>query len=69
MVFLWSPGEAEKPLTWDVTVICPLADSHVVAAAREAGSAAEYAPAGSRGRAPVRGPGDEVPQKLSTFRS
>ena len=41
MVFLWSPGEAEKPPTWDVTVICPLADSHVVAAAREAGSAAE----------------------------
>ena len=25
-----------KPLTWDVTVICPLADSYVAAAAREA---------------------------------
>ena len=34
------PWEAGKPLTWDVTVICPLADS---AAAREAGSAAEEA--------------------------
>jgi len=33
------PWEAGKPLTWDVTVICPLADSYVVAAAREAGSA------------------------------
>ena len=33
--------EAGKPLTWDVTVICPLADSYVAAAAREAGSAAE----------------------------
>ena len=37
---LW---EAGKPLTWDVTVICPLADSYVAAAAREAGSAAEEA--------------------------
>jgi len=43
IVFLWSPGEAGKPLTWDVTVICPLADSYVAAAAREAGSAAEDA--------------------------
>ena len=48
MVFVWSPGrlaywEARKPLTWDVTVICPLADSYVAAAAREAGSAAEEA--------------------------
>jgi len=40
MVFLW---EAGKPLTWDVTVICPLANSYVAAAAREAGSAAEEA--------------------------
>ena len=32
-----------KPLTWDVTVICPLADSYVARAAREAGSAAEKA--------------------------
>ena len=42
----WSfsgPQEAGKPLTWDVTVICPLADSYVAAAAREAGSAAEEA--------------------------
>ena len=43
MVFLWSPWKAGKPLTWDVTVICPLADSYVAAAAREAGSAAEEA--------------------------
>ena len=27
------PWEAGKPLTWDVTVICPLADSYVAAAA------------------------------------
>jgi len=26
------PWEAGKPLTWDVTVICPLADSYVAAA-------------------------------------
>ena len=37
------PREAGKPLTWDVTVIRPLADSYVAAAAREAGSAAEEA--------------------------
>ena len=37
------PWEAGKPLTWDVTIICPLADSYVAAAAREAGSAAEEA--------------------------
>jgi len=37
------PWEAGMPLTWDVTVICPLADSYVAAAAREAGSAAEKA--------------------------
>ena len=37
------PWEAGKPLTWDLTVICPLADSYVAAAAREAGSAAEEA--------------------------
>ena len=37
------PWEAGKPLTWDVAVICPLADSYVAAAAREAGSAAEVA--------------------------
>jgi len=37
------PWEAGKPRTWDVTVICPLANSHVAASAREAGSAAEEA--------------------------
>ena len=37
------PWEAGKPLTWDVTVICPLADSYVAAAARETGSAEEAA--------------------------
>jgi len=35
--------EAGKPLTLDVTVICPLVDSYVAAAARKAGSAAEEA--------------------------
>jgi len=38
------PWEAGKPLTWDMTVICLLADFYcVAAAAREAGSAAEEA--------------------------
>ena len=37
------PWEAGKPLTWDVTVICPLVETYVAAAAREAGSAAEAA--------------------------
>jgi len=37
------PWKAGKALTWDVTVICPLADSYVAAAAYEAGSAAEEA--------------------------
>ena len=32
------PWEAGKPLTWDVKVICQLADLYVAAAAREAGS-------------------------------
>ena len=36
------PWEAGKPLTWDVQS-CPLADSYVAAAAREAGSAVEEA--------------------------
>jgi len=35
------PWQAGKPLTWDVTVVRPLADSYVAAAAREAGSVAE----------------------------
>jgi len=30
-----------KSLVWDVTVVCPLADSYVASAAREAGSVAE----------------------------
>jgi len=34
------PWEEGKPLTWDVTVVCPLADSYVATAARVAGSAA-----------------------------
>jgi len=39
------PWEAGKPLSSEVTVVCPLADSYVAAAAREAGSAAEVAAA------------------------
>jgi len=39
------PWEDGKPTDWDVTVIYPLADSYVAAAAREAGSAAEEAEA------------------------
>jgi len=37
------PWQRGKPLLWDVTVICPLADSYVELAALEAGSAAELA--------------------------
>ena len=37
--------QSGKALCWDVTVTCPLADSYVAAAAREAGSAAELAAA------------------------
>ena len=37
------PWQRGKPLSWDVTVICPLADSYVELAAQEAGSAAELA--------------------------
>ena len=36
----WQNGKA---LCWDVTVICPLADSYISAAARDAGAAAELA--------------------------
>jgi len=36
----WKEGE---PLTWDVTVVCSLADSYVDASARDASSAAELA--------------------------
>jgi len=39
------PWEEGKPLTWDVTVVCPLADSYMATAARVAGSAAEGAAA------------------------
>jgi len=37
------PWQSGKPLCWDVTVICTLADSYVNGAAREAGAAAEVA--------------------------
>ena len=37
---LWQNG---KSLCWDVTVICPLADSYVSGAAHEAGATAEVA--------------------------
>ena len=36
----WQSG---KSLVWDLTVVCPLADSYVASAAREAGSVAELA--------------------------
>ena len=39
------PWEEGKPLTWDVTIVCPLADSYMATAARVAGSAAEGAAA------------------------
>ena len=35
------PWQAWKSLTWDVTVVCSLADSYVTAVTREAGSVAE----------------------------
>ena len=37
------PWQSGKSLVWDVTVVCPLADSYVASAARQAGSAAELA--------------------------
>jgi hypothetical protein len=37
------PWQKGKPLAWDVTVICPFADSYVDLAARTAGAAAELA--------------------------
>ena len=37
------PRQNGKALCWDVTVICPLADSYISAAARDAGAAAELA--------------------------
>ena len=41
----WSLGswKGGKPLAWDVTAVCTVADSYVVATAREAGAAAERA--------------------------
>jgi len=44
------PWEEGKPLTWDVTVVCLLADSYVATAARVAGSAAEGAAACKSGK-------------------
>jgi len=45
------PWQNGKALCWDVTVICPLADSYISAAARDAGAAAELAasPQGNAG--------------------
>ena len=37
------PWQSGRSLVWDVTVVCPLADSYVASAAREARSAAEFA--------------------------
>jgi len=37
------PWQSGKSLCWDVTVICPLAESYVTGSAREAGTAAELA--------------------------
>ena len=37
------PWQSSKSLCWDVTVSCPLAESYVSEAAREAGAAAELA--------------------------
>jgi len=42
MAFFWCLG---KPLTWNVTIVCPLAASYVATAARVAGSADEGAAA------------------------
>jgi len=39
------PWQSGKTLCWDVTVTCPLADSYVAGASREAGSAGEFAAA------------------------
>ena len=37
------PWRGGRPLTWDVTVIHPLADSYVATSSREAGASAELA--------------------------
>ena len=43
IIILWCLNwEEGKPLTWDVTVVCPLADSYVATAACVAGSVDEW---------------------------
>ena len=37
------PWKGGKPLAWDVTAVCTVADSYVAATAREAGAATERA--------------------------
>ena len=37
------PWREGKPLTWDITVVCPLAESYTSDSATKAGSAAEAA--------------------------
>jgi len=37
------PWQSGRALVWDVTVVCPLADSYVASAAREARSVTELA--------------------------
>jgi len=37
------PWQSSESLSWDVTVVCPLAESYVTGSAREAGAAAELA--------------------------
>jgi len=39
----FAPWQSGKSLCWDVTVICPLAESYVTGSARQAGAAAELA--------------------------
>ena len=39
------PWQTGKSLIWDVTVVCPLADSYIATAAQEACSVAELAAA------------------------
>jgi len=39
----WQSWQSSKALCWDVTVICPVADSYISDAAREPGSVAELA--------------------------
>jgi len=43
LIIIIIPWQSGKSLVWDVTVVCPLADSYVTSAAREAGSVAELA--------------------------